>query len=131
MSLKIAFASVLKAMRATRGISQKQLAEVSSRTYIYKLERAQCSPTLEMITALSEPLALSPLTLVALTLGAQSSESTDSLVSRLQLELAEVGSVSSGHASFDAVRAEQQSFAQSKVKGSGASSHQTEFCFAS
>lgn len=87
MSLKIAFASVLKAMRATRGISQKQLAEVSSRTYIYKLERAQRSPTLEMIIAPSEPLALSPLTLVALTLGAQSGECNDSLVSRLQLSL--------------------------------------------
>jgi transcriptional regulator with XRE-family HTH domain len=55
MSLKIAFASVLKAMRAGKGLTQRNLAEVSSRTYVSKLERAQSSPTLEMITALSGP----------------------------------------------------------------------------
>jgi transcriptional regulator with XRE-family HTH domain len=87
MSLKKAFASVLKAMRATRTLSQKNLAEVSSRTYISKLERGQCSPTLEMITSLSSPLRVSPLTLIALTIGAESGQSIKTLVSRLESEL--------------------------------------------
>jgi len=90
MSLKTAFAFVLKATRAFRGLSQMHLAAVSSRTYISKLERGQCSPTLEMITSLSTPLSLSPLTLIALTLGAESGQSVKSLVSRLERELSEL-----------------------------------------
>lgn len=70
MTLKNAFAAVLKAMRAGKGLTQRNLAEVSSRTYVSKLERAQSSPTLEMITALSGPLRVSPMTLVAITLPA-------------------------------------------------------------
>lgn len=88
MTLKIAFAAVLKAMRAGKGLTQRNLAEVSSRTYVSKLERAQSSPTLEMITALSGPLRLNPLTLVAVTLCAESGQSVGDLLLRTQEELA-------------------------------------------
>lgn len=87
MSLKNAFAAVLKAMRAGKGLTQRNLAEVSSRTYVSKLERAQSSPTLEMITALSVPLSVNPLTLVAITLCAESGESVNALLRRTQEEL--------------------------------------------
>ncbi|NVZ19656.1 helix-turn-helix transcriptional regulator [Pseudomonas costantinii] len=90
MSLKSAFAAVLKAMRAGRGLTQRNLAEVSSRTYVSKLERGQSSPTLEMITALSGPLNVHPLTLVAITLCAESGESTNALLRRAQDELADL-----------------------------------------
>ncbi|MFJ4131402.1 helix-turn-helix domain-containing protein [Pseudomonas cyclaminis] len=90
MSLKIAFASVLKATRAARGLSQKNLAEVSSRTYISKLERAQCSPTLEMMSALSVPLSLSPLTLIAMTMSVETGQSVASIVNRIEDDLAEL-----------------------------------------
>jgi transcriptional regulator with XRE-family HTH domain len=88
MSLKNAFAAVLKAMRAGKGLTQRNLAEVSSRTYVSKLERAQSSPTLEMITALSGPLSVNPLTLVAITLCAESGQSVNALLRRTQEELA-------------------------------------------
>ena len=91
MSLKIAFASVLKAMRAGKGLTQRNLAEVSSRTYVSKLERAQSSPTLEMITALSGPLSVNPLTLVAITVCAESGQSVNALLRRTQEELASLG----------------------------------------
>lgn len=91
MTLKIAFAAVLKAMRAGKGLTQRNLAEVSSRTYVSKLERAQSSPTLEMITALSGPLRVSSMTLVAITLCAESGESVDALLRRTQEELASLG----------------------------------------
>lgn len=90
MSLKTAFASVLKAMRAGKGLTQKNLAEVSSRTYVSKLERAQSSPTLEMISALSGPLSVNPLTLVAITLCAESGQSVNGLLRRTQEELADL-----------------------------------------
>lgn len=88
MSLKNAFAAVLKAMRAGQGLTQRSLAEVSSRTYVSKLERGQSSPTLEMITALSGPLNVNPQTLVAVTLCAESGQSVNSLLRRTQEELA-------------------------------------------
>jgi transcriptional regulator with XRE-family HTH domain len=64
MSIRTAVATVLKAMRKARGLSQRDLAEVSSRTYVSKLERGQSSPTLEMMATLSAPLGLSSLTLM-------------------------------------------------------------------
>ncbi|PKH19045.1 helix-turn-helix domain-containing protein [Pseudomonas fluorescens] len=88
MTLKIAFAAVLKAMRAGKGLTQRNLAEVSSRTYVSKLERAQSSPTLEMISALSGPLSVNPLSLVAITLCAESGQSVNALLLRTQEELA-------------------------------------------
>lgn len=90
MSLKTAFASVLKAMRAGKGLTQRNLAEVSSRTYVSKLERAQSSPTLEMISALSGPFSVNPLTLVAITLCAESGQSVNALLRRTQEELADL-----------------------------------------
>lgn len=87
MSLKNAFAAVLKAMRAGKGLTQRNLAEVSSRTYVSKLERAQSSPTLEMITALSGQLSVHPLTLVAITFCTESGESVNALLRRAQEEL--------------------------------------------
>lgn len=44
LSLKNAFAAVLKAMRAGKGLTQSNLAEVSNRTFVSKLERAQSTP---------------------------------------------------------------------------------------
>lgn len=78
MTLKTAIAAVLEAIRKARAISQNNLAEVSSRTYVSKLERGQSSPTLEMMSTLSSPLGLSPLALVTLTNGGQKSTSSQS-----------------------------------------------------
>lgn len=87
MSLKNAFAAVLKAMRSGKGLTQRNLAEVSSRTYVSKLERGQSSPTLEMITALSGQLNVNPLTLVAITLCAESGQPVNALLRQTQKEL--------------------------------------------
>ena len=90
MSIKTAVATVLKALRRARGLSQKDLAEVSSRTYVSKLERAQSSPTLEMMATLSTPLGVSPLTLVAITIGTDTGQPIRSLMRRLEAEVAEL-----------------------------------------
>lgn len=131
MSLKVAFASVLKAIRTARGLSQSKLAEVSSRTYISKLERGQCSPTLEMISALSTPLSLSPLTLVALTIGTESGQSIRALVDRLERELSELsiaGTVNGAQASN--ASSVPRSRSRPKNPSNKSSSRQVEFCFA-
>jgi transcriptional regulator with XRE-family HTH domain len=132
MSLKTAFAAVLKAMRASRGVSQKTLAEVSSRTYISKLERGQSSPTLEMVTALSPPIGVSPLTLVALTLGAESGQSTMSIVKRGESELmslANTGVLQDLRIPLDSSRPLRQK-PLSRTVDQSSSTQQVEFCFA-
>ncbi len=132
MSLKNAFAAVLKAMRAGKGLTQRNLAEVSSRTYVSKLERAQSSPTLEMITALSGQLGVNPLTLVAITLCTESGQSVNALLRRAQEELEKLNhegvlndlAISSG----DELRV-PRSPARPSSHRSVKTSQQVEFCF--
>lgn len=131
MSLKTAIAAVLKAMRKTRGLSQMDLAEVSSRTYVSKLERGQSSPTLEMMTMLSAPLDVSPLTLVALALGVETKHSMTSLVSQLEREIAELTKAGV----IDDLQISSQNLGPKvlptpRVKKHQRSEKQAEFCFA-
>ncbi|UVH51715.1 helix-turn-helix transcriptional regulator [Pseudomonas sp. CBSPBW29] len=131
MSLKTAFAAVLKVMRAARGLSQKNLAEVSSRTYVSKLERGQSSPTLEMITALSAPLGLSPLTLITLTIGTESGQSIRSLVGRVEDELrqlANAGVLIELNIPIEGGSMKNRS-SRPAIKLSAPDMPQTEFCF--
>ncbi len=133
MSLKTAFSAVLKAMRAGKGLTQRNLAEVSSRTYVSKLERGQSSPTLEMITALSGQLHVNPLTLVAITLCAESGQSVAGLLRRTEEELADLAkegvlknlNISSG----DELKISRP-FTKTPGHRSAVQSHQVEFCFA-
>ncbi len=133
MSLKIAFAAVLKAMRASRGLTQRDLAEVSSRTYVSKLERGYSSPTLEMLTTLSGPLHMNPLTLLAITLSAESGESVSTLLRRTQEEVANLAQAGVLNAlkiapSDELIMVSPAS--QHTSKRSTATSPQSEFCFA-
>ena len=133
MSLKIAFAAVLKAMRAGKGLTQRNLAEVSSRTYVSKLERAQSSPTLEMITALSGPLSVNPLTLVAITLCSESGQSVNALLRRTQEELVHLAH--EGVLTNLAISSEDELLVarpstKTSSRRSVTKSQQVEFCFA-
>ncbi|WDH24449.1 helix-turn-helix domain-containing protein [Pseudomonas chlororaphis] len=133
MSLKTAFAAVLKAMRAGKGLTQRNLAEVSSRTYVSKLERGQSSPTLEMITALSGPLSVNPLTLVAITLSAESGQSVNALLRRTQAELADLahdGVLKNLTISSDDELLPPRPSVKSSNPRSAMKSQQVEFCFA-
>ena len=132
MSVKNAVAVVLKTIRKTRGLSQKNLAEVSSRTYVSKLERGQSSPTLEMMATLSSPLGLSPLGLVALTLATETGQSIRSLINRVEREVEELAQT--GVLKELQIPTDEPS-PQGRVRNSPKSRHplklhgQTEFCF--
>ncbi|PPC96901.1 MAG: transcriptional regulator [Methylotenera sp.] len=67
MEIKEAFASALKQARKSRGLTQEDFSEVSSRTYISTLERGIKSPTIEKINVLAKTLGIHPLTLLTLT----------------------------------------------------------------
>lgn len=132
MSIKTAVATVLKAMRKARGLSQKDLAEVSSRTYVSKLERGQSSPTLEMMATLSAPLGLSPLTLVAVTIGAETGQPIKSLIIRMEKEIAELTEAGVlGKLETPLSTPSQATRGRSRARGTlpPTAPNQTEFCF--
>lgn len=90
MSLKLGFATVLKAMRVSRGLTHKHMAEASSRGYMSKLEQGRSSPTLDKLTVISDALGLSPLTLFTLTLSLERGEPIDTLLQRLKADIADL-----------------------------------------
>lgn len=66
MSLRKGFAAALQFARKSRGLTQEDFSDVSSRTYLSSLERAIKSPTLDKVEALARVLGVHPATLVVL-----------------------------------------------------------------
>jgi transcriptional regulator with XRE-family HTH domain len=60
------FAAALRTVRRARNVSQEDLGELSSRTYVSTLERGLKSPTLQKIEQLAQMLEVHPLTLLVL-----------------------------------------------------------------
>lgn len=90
MTLKTSFASVLRALRSKRNITQRDFADTISRTYLSKLELGKSSITLDKLEQVSERLGLSPLTLLTLTLSEDSGHPAKDLISKLSAELADL-----------------------------------------
>lgn len=90
MTLKASFASVLRALRSKRNITQRDFADTTSRTYLSKLELGKSSITLDKLEQVSERLGLSPLTLMTLTLSEDTGKPASDLISKLNAELADL-----------------------------------------
>ena len=87
MPPKNAFPAALQALRKSRGLSQEDFSNVSSRTYLSSLERGLKSPTLSKIVELCEVMEVHPLTLLSLAYGRDSKE-VQEVLARVQRELA-------------------------------------------
>jgi transcriptional regulator with XRE-family HTH domain len=87
MPPKNAFPAALKALRKSRGLSQEDFSDVSSRTYLSSLERGLKSPTLSKIVELCEVMEVHPLTLLSLAYG-RDSKGVQEVLARVQRELA-------------------------------------------
>lgn len=90
MTLKTSFASVLRALRSKRNITQRDFADTTSRTYLSKLELGKSSITLDKLNQVSRRLELSPITLLTLTLSEETGKPPSELISKLQLEIADL-----------------------------------------
>lgn len=64
MELKQALAQALRSTRTSRGLTQEDLGDVSSRTYVSTLERGLKSPTLEKLVELAVRMDVHPLSLL-------------------------------------------------------------------
>jgi len=89
MSLKLALAAVLRTLRRQGRHSQESLNYGSSRTYMFRLEKGASAVTLDKLESICAGLGISPLTFLALTLSANSGDSTQMLLQKVQTELDE------------------------------------------
>lgn len=67
MNSRKGFAMALRQLRTSKGLTQEDFSNVSSRTYLSSLEREMKSPTLAKIEDLSEVMEIHPATLLVLT----------------------------------------------------------------
>lgn len=92
MNIRSAFATSLRTFRKTKGVTQEDFSEVSSRTYISQLERGLKSPTLDMLEALAQPLGVHPLSLLVLAyLKAEEGGDLDTMLARIREEVDGIG----------------------------------------
>jgi transcriptional regulator with XRE-family HTH domain len=92
MPPKNAFPAALKVLRKSRGLSQEDFSDVSSRTYLSSLERGLKNPTLSKIVELCEVMEVHPLTLLTLAYG-RDSKGVQDVLARVQRELASLPSL--------------------------------------
>ncbi|WP_262499601.1 helix-turn-helix domain-containing protein [Pseudomonas rhodesiae] len=78
--LKSSSATVLRALRSKRNITQRGFADTTSRTYLSKLESGKPSITLDKLEQLSDRLELSPLALLTLTVSEDTGVPTTTLI---------------------------------------------------
>lgn len=64
--MRHAFAKALKTARKSRGLTQEDFSDVSSRTYLSTLERGQKSPTLDKLESISKTIGINLLSLLTL-----------------------------------------------------------------
>lgn len=65
--LRNAFAASLRLIRNSKGLTQEDFSDVSSRTYLSSLERGEKCPTLEKVDQIANQMNVHPLSLLVLT----------------------------------------------------------------
>lgn len=87
MNLKLAVGAVLRTLRSKEKRTRESLAEVSSHTYLARLEHGRSAVTLEKLELISTTFNISPLTFLTLALATSKGESIDDVLSQARAEL--------------------------------------------
>ena len=66
MDIRTGFSRALREIRTSKGLTQEDFSDVSSRTYLSSLERAAKAPTIEKIDAIAKKMGIHPLSLLTL-----------------------------------------------------------------
>lgn len=91
MELRKAFGQALKQIRTSRGRTQEDFSEVSSRTYLSTLERGLKSPTLDKLDEIARELDIHPVSLLLHTYALhRPDQSIDQILCRVRKELSEL-----------------------------------------
>lgn len=91
MSLRLAYGSALKFLRARQDSSQEDLGHAIDRSYISRLERGERSVTLDVSHSLAEALEVDPLTLLVLAYAAERGQTPQQVVDHLLGDLTSTG----------------------------------------
>lgn len=89
--MRVAFAKALKITRKSRGLTQEDFSDVSSRTYLSMLERGKKSPTLDKIHTIAQTIGIHCLSLMTLTyMYSEKEKDLDTLLLRIKKEVESV-----------------------------------------
>jgi len=89
--MRVAFAKALKNTRKSRGLTQEDFSDVSSRTYLSMLERGKKSPTLDKIQIIAQTIGIHCLSLITLTyMYSEKEKDLDTLLLRIKNEVESV-----------------------------------------
>jgi transcriptional regulator with XRE-family HTH domain len=78
----------IRIVRKTRGLTQEDFSDISSRTYLSSLERELKSPTLDKLAQLAAVLQVHPVTLIAMSaLPSVDTATVDGLLTLIDREL--------------------------------------------
>jgi transcriptional regulator with XRE-family HTH domain len=91
MALLTSFGEGLQRIRKSRGLTQEDFSEVSSRTYLSSLERGLKAPTISKLEQLAAVLGVHPLSLLALAYLPSEREDMERLCDQIRADLKLVG----------------------------------------
>lgn len=89
MSLNKGLAAVLKSARSVSGLSQQDLGDAVDRTYVWMMENAKSSPTVNKLEQVATALNFDLVTLLALSVAVRDQTPVTEVLERVQNELAE------------------------------------------
>ena len=87
MTIRKALGQALRSIRTTRGLTQEDFSDVSSRTYLSTLERGLKSPTLDKLEEIASTLNVHPLSLIALAYANQEQLAVGVMLDAIRSEL--------------------------------------------
>lgn len=86
--MKLAFAKALRHARKSRGLTQEEFSDISSRTYLSSLERGKKSPTLDKINDIAKTLNIHIISLITLScLNLESEQEKNKDLEKLLLDI--------------------------------------------
>lgn len=97
MTLKLAVAAVLRALREQERRTQESLMGASDRRYVNKLEHGAYNLSLEKLRSICLDIGVSPLTFLTLTLAIADGESVSDVLARAKSELDDFESIGGLH----------------------------------
>ncbi|WP_313629628.1 helix-turn-helix transcriptional regulator [Pseudomonas sp.] len=89
MALRNGLAAALRAIRATKQLTQTDLAVAATRSYIQGIEQAKSDVTIGKLEDLGAAFGFDPLTLLVLSAAVDRGETSEAVMQRVERELAE------------------------------------------
>lgn len=91
MSLRSAFASTLQALRAHRGLTQKDISDTTDPSHVSRLEAGTRSVSLEVSQELAQAMGLQPVSLITMVYASKDGTTAREILQKVQGDLDALG----------------------------------------